>query len=157
MCLLLKHLMEKHLDKLAAIVIEVIFFLANLPIAIIPVFIEGRFLLLLSTPACDHWSFAATETPPPRYTETWLDESLECPCLFTAILTPLINLHLPTSPKQYSECCTISVKESVFQGDLQGLFCDAKWVWMWPLDMWCSKPFGCWKPTLIHPNLSPAG
>lgn len=48
---------ENHLDELAAIVggVMMVTFLANLLIAIIAVFIEdGRFLLLLSAPVCDH-------------------------------------------------------------------------------------------------------
>lgn len=177
------NLAENDLDELGAIVKGIVLatFLANSPIAIIPVvMVKGRFPFTISTwcldirdleqrpgvpgvwcgynntvrllrrssrlimidivvdseddfftsrdPGCfdqpgSRWSCAVTVTPPPSCTETWLDKSLECLCLFTAILTLPINLHLSTFPKQYSECCAISVRETVLGGDLQGLFC----------------------------------
>lgn len=68
------------------------------------------------------WSCAVTATPPPSCTETWLDKSRDCLCLFTAILTLPINLHLSTFPKQFSECCAISVRETVLRGTCRDFF-----------------------------------
>lgn len=87
--------------------------------------------------ACDDWSWAFHCNP----SQTCLGYSLVRQRRFTAIF------HHSVFPKAIFPWVLHRQREgNRVKGNTQGLCSDAKWVWMWPFDMWCLSPSGAERP-----------